>query len=177
MMGLDDADGGDFAAAEHSCNIVRVCQRIKVEEPLQSQTGEEIWGLVEFEIYDPDQPIDEIAGGEPKRIKKWKKFTTEAELQDFIRRDTGEPLTLPPYSLTPQQSSKVEEDARLQVNKITEEFRRFRVKSEMARKQSDAQIRDLQSSNVEVAKRRIEEKDVVRTSMNPDIGKSIRAKL
>jgi hypothetical protein len=95
-----------------------------------------------------------------KRIKKWKSFETETELLDFIRRDTGEPLTVPPYSLTPQQSSKINADAEKQVSSITEEFRRFRVKSEMTRKQMDAQIRELQSSNVEVAKRRIEGKDV-----------------
>lgn len=163
MIGMDETDVvGD--SAEHSCNIVRVCQRIMVEleaHETNSRGGsEEIWALVEFEIYDSDQP-------EPinptKKTIKWKKFDSESELSDFIRRDTGEPLTLPPYSLTPQQSAKIQEESEKSVSKITEDFRRFRVKSEMARKQADAQIRDLQSNNVESAKRRIAGQDVVST--------------
>jgi hypothetical protein len=163
MMGvMDDADVvGD--SAEHSCNIVRVCQRIKVEleaHELNAKGGnEEIWALVEFEMFDPDQISEPVP---PKRTKKWKKFDSEHELSDFIRRDTGEPLTLPPYSLTPQQSATIEEEAKKSVTQITEDFRRFRVKAEMARKQADAQIRDLQSTNVESAKRRIQGQDVVR---------------
>ena len=178
MMGIsgDDGDGVGDSAAEHTCQIVRVCQRIKVELDTTTSTnggtaaGDEIWALIEFEIYDPDAVstgngstymIDDQTA---KRTKKWKRFETETELSDFIRRDTGEPITLPPYSLTPQQSSKIEGEAKKSVSQITEEFRRFRVKAEMARKQSDAQIRDLQSNNVESAKRRIENKDVVRFS-------------
>jgi hypothetical protein len=163
-MGMDDADVVGNSA-EHSCTIVRVCQRIKVElgqhEQNAKNTSEEIWALVEFEIYDPDQAEPIVP---PKRTKKWKRFDKESELQDFIRRDTGEPLQLPPSSLTPHQSSQLQEEARQSVSKITEEFRRFRVKSEMSRKQADSQIRDLQSSNVESAKKRIEGQDVVRTS-------------
>ena len=159
MMGMDDADVVGNSA-EHGCNIVRVCQRIRVDlgqyEQQKSTNSngkiEEIWALVEFEMFDADQPEPLVP---PKRIKKWKKFGEEHELQDFIRRDTGEPLQLPPYSLTPQQSSKIQEEAKQTVSKITEDFRRFRVKSEMARKQADSQIRELQSSNVESAKKRI----------------------
>jgi hypothetical protein len=175
MIGMDETDVvGDFA--EHSCNINRVYQRIKVEleaHELNSKGGNaEIWALVEFEIFDPDQPEPMTP---PKRTKKWKKFDSESELSDFIRRDTGEPLTLPPYSLTPQQSSKIEEEAKKSVSQITEDFRRFRVKSEMARKQADAQIRDLQSNNVESAKRRIEGQDVVSRLFCPQNVADIRA--
>jgi len=150
-------------AADNGCIIVRVCQRVKVELGYQEQgsrnISEEIWALIEFELFDPDQQEPVVP---PQRTKKWKRFDKEAELQDFIRRDTGEPLKLPPYSLTPQQSSIMQEEARQSISKITEEFRRFRVKSEMARKQADAQIRELQTNNVESAKKRIEGQDVVR---------------
>lgn len=157
MVGMYDnmeiGDGGEL-----SFNIVRIWQRIKVEleaHELNAKGGnEEIWALVELEIFDPDQP--EPLASPPRRTKKWKKFDSESELRDFIRRDTGEPLTLPPYSLAPQQSAKIEEEAKKTVSRITEDFRRFRVKSEMARKQADSQIRDLQSNNIESAKRRIE---------------------
>lgn len=147
---------------EDGYTIVRVCQRVKVDLSYQEQSArnisEEIWALIEFELFDPDQQEPVVP---PSRTKKWKRFDKESELQDFIRRDTGEPLTLPPYSLTPQQSFIIQEEARQSVSKITEEFRRFRVKSEMARKQADAQIRELQTNNVESAKKRIEGQDVV----------------
>lgn len=151
-FGVDNED----AVGEQSLNIVRVCQRIQVD--LVGSDTPEIWALVEFEMFDPDLVTTDTP---PKRTKKWKQFNAENELQDFIRRDIGEPLQLPPYSLTPQQSQKIQQEARSDVSKITEEFRRFRVKSEMARKQADSQIRDLQSSHVESAKKRIAGQDVV----------------
>jgi hypothetical protein len=153
-FGMDNED----VVGEQSLNIVRVCQRIK----LDLGEREEIWVLVEFEMFDPDldAPVTDD-NNVPKRTKKWKQFNSENLLQDFIRRDTGEPLQLPPYSLTPQQSQQIQQEARSNVSKITEDFRRFRVKSEMARKQADTQIRDLQSSNVESAKKRIAGQDVV----------------
>lgn len=168
-------DEGDDIWPDQSFHIIRVCQRIQADldspHEVTAAKGltQEIWALLEFEmIADPDAA--DGAGGSgiaspvpqqtPKRVKKWKRFDTEAELADFIRRDTGEPLTIPPYSLTPQQSSNISSEAERKVSQITEEFRRFRVKSEMTRKQMDSQIRELQSTNVETAKRRIEGNDV-----------------
>jgi len=159
---MDDAE--DLFSEQQSWQIVRVCQRIKVDleahEVNAKGMNEEIWALLEFEMISDTDNAD--GGGllAPKRKKIWKRFDTESELSDFIRRDTGEPLRVPPFSLTPQQSSKISSEAEKKVSQITEEFRRFRVKAEMTRKQMDAQIRELQSSNVEVAKRRIEGKDV-----------------
>ena len=151
--GLDMLEMGD-TGGEMRFQLVRIWQRIRL--PLEAHEvnarggNEEIWALLEFEQFDPD--LDGPMLAPPKRHKQWKKFDSETELSDFIRKDTGEPLTVPPYSLTPQQSSKIEEDAKKSIDQITEDFRRFRVKSEMARKQADAQIRELQSSNVESAK-------------------------
>ena len=129
-------DTGDDISPDQSCQIVRVCQRIKFEleahELNAKGHNEEIWALLEWEIIaDPDGPegMASPMSQQPKRIKRWKKFDTESELSDFIRRDTGEPLTVPPYSLTPQQSSRISADAEKQVSHITEEFRRFRVKA------------------------------------------------
>jgi cell fate (sporulation/competence/biofilm development) regulator YlbF (YheA/YmcA/DUF963 family) len=173
-MSVDDADVvGD--SADLSSNIVRICQRIEAQADLSpsnnndgsssSKTTTDIWALIEFEIANPDQPDASILMSStlspPKRTKKWKRFDSEGVLQDFIRRDTGEPLTLPPYSLTPQQSASIQEQAKQNVTQITEEFRRFRVKAEMARKQADAQIRELQNSKMRTAQQRIEGHDVV----------------
>lgn len=169
LLGMDDMDLGESTGpagigADSGYSIVRIWQRIKVEAPAPSSSPspssscDEVWALVELEQYvDPDLPM---LSDKPKRLRKWKKFDSDNDLMDFIRRDTGEPLTLPPYSLTPQQSAKIQEEAKREVQQLTEEFRRFRVRSEMARKQADAQIRELQNTNVESAKRRIEGQEV-----------------
>ena len=147
-------DAGMDAAVENSMNLSQVCQRVTVNE---DDGSSEIWALLEFEIPNPEMPE-----GEPLRVyKKWKRFETESELSDFIRRDSGEPLTLPPYSLSPAQSQRIQEEARKSVARVTEEFRRFRVRAEVAKKQADAQIRDLQSNKLQSAKRRIEGQDIV----------------
>ena len=138
--------------ANEETTIVRVCQRIK--SPLPNGM-EEIWALMEMEVIS-----DEMTDSPPKRFKEWKRFNDEADLQDFIRRDTGEPLQIPAFSLTPEESAKIQKDASAQVSTISEEYRRFRVRSELARKQAEAQIRDLQSNNVQSAARRIEGQDL-----------------
>lgn len=155
---MDDADGGE---GENSSSIVSVLQRVKAlvdgngGYTTNENLFEEIWALIEFEEY------NEESGASPKYFRKWKRFDTEAELSDFIRRDTGEPLTLPPYSLAPEQSARIQEGARQEVSQVTEEFRRFRVRAELARKQADAHIKELQNSNVQTAQRRIEGHDLV----------------
>jgi hypothetical protein len=127
--------------------IVNVTQRIKV--PVANGDGiEEIWALVEMEL---ERENDTIAGPIVRRYKEWKRFNSETVLQDFIRRDTGEPLSLPPYSLSPEQSARIQREAENQISKITEEFRRFRVRSELARKQADSQIKDLQNNQIQRA--------------------------
>lgn len=162
-IGMDDGDAafGVDGAGESSASIVSVCMRVKT--PVQQTNGgdttnlDEIWALIEFEEYNADMPETALP---PKRYRRWKRFDTESELSDFIRRDTGEPLTLPPYSLTPEQSSKIQDKAKQEVSQVTEEFRRFRVRSEMARKQAEAHIREMQSTHVQSAQRRIEGHDL-----------------
>ena len=172
-IALDDGDAAMGEGGESSASIVSVCQRVKAtvqKQPQSSINGnntsadgsaiplEEIWALVEFEAYNPDMPESALP---PKRYRKWKRFDTESELSDFIRRDTGEPLTLPPYSLDADQSSRIQDKAKVEVSQVTEEFRRFRVRAELARKQAEAHIKELQSSHVQTAQRRIEGQDLV----------------
>ena len=162
--------------------IVRVCQRIKMEndvgangsakrQSMDSGFGDEeenspdypthaIWALVEYESYNPEMMDNNPNAPPPKRYQRWRKFDTDTELDDHVRRETGEPIVLPPYSLSPSQSVKIEEDAKKAVMDITEEFRRFRVRSEVARKQADATVRALHSSNVQTTRRRIEGQDL-----------------
>eukprot|EP00531_Pseudo-nitzschia_arenysensis_P003667 CAMPEP_0116125104 /NCGR_PEP_ID=MMETSP0329-20121206/5633_1 /TAXON_ID=697910 /ORGANISM="Pseudo-nitzschia arenysensis, Strain B593" /LENGTH=499 /DNA_ID=CAMNT_0003619123 /DNA_START=82 /DNA_END=1578 /DNA_ORIENTATION=+ len=155
-------------------NLVRVSQRIRVDLEVNELNArglnEEIWALCEWEKDESDEQQFLINNKNPgsngnNKKKQWKRFDSESDLADFIRRDTGEPLTLPPYSLTQQQSSRTASEAEKKVSAITEEYRRFRVKSEMARKQMDAQIRELQSSQMESAKRQIEGREHVEKEM------------
>lgn len=154
-LALGTAESEDRGGADDVHNIVRVCQRLNSEG---EQGHEEIWALVEMEIVPQNDMTLDVSS--VKRYKEWKRFDTESELQDFIRRDTGEPLTLPPYSLSPEQSSKIQQSAQEQVSAVTEEFRRFRVRAELARKQADAQIRELQSKKFQSAAARIEGQDM-----------------
>jgi len=161
-------------AGEGTQSVVRVCQRVLVEIDEDDEDGSdeddlygggvesgstEVWALVVLETYMGAQ--DALEGVRPKRSKEWKRFPTETALLDFIRRDTGEPLALPPYSLSPEQSLKIQEDAKKTVNSVSEEFRRFRVRAEVARKQTDATVKALHSSNVATTKRRIEDHNTV----------------
>lgn len=182
---LDDAN--DDLNSNH-WNLIRVSQRIRVDldanELNARGLNEEIWALCEWEKDESDEQqflLNKNPNKGKNRKKQWKRFDSESDLADFIRRDTGEPLTLPPYSLTQQQSSRTASEADKKVSAITEEYRRFRVKSEMTRKQMDAQIRELQSSQMESAKRQIEgrehvekEMDVTRRSESKEL-KRIRA--
>lgn len=190
--GPGGAGGGPADMGESDPNsqtvIVRVCQRIKMEndkmnnatangggsrrQSLDSEIGNDdessadcypthvIWALVEYESYNPEMMDNNPNAPPPKRYQRWRKFETETELDDHVRRETGEPVVLPPFSLSPVQSVKIEEDAKRAVTDITEEFRRFRVRSEVARKQADATVRALHSSNVQTTRRRIEGQDL-----------------
>jgi hypothetical protein len=159
---MDDGDSGAGDSGDNSASILNVSQRVRSQgRPGNRADGsivDEIWALIEFEEFTPDMPE---ATTPPHRFKKWKRFEAETDLEDFIRRDVGEPITLPPYSLAPEQSARIQEEAKRQVAQVMEEFRRFRVKSELARKQADAHIRELQSSHVQTAQRRIEGQDLV----------------
>lgn len=165
--------------AENNCSIIRVCRRIEAEydriedsfsqsdnnlilsnrNDLDSATNEITWALIEYE-YDQASSDNTVFSAPTKRFQRWRRFYSDEALNDHIRRDTGEPLTLPPNSLSPEQSLRVEEESRQAVAHVTEEFRRFRVRSEVARKQADATVRSLQNSNVQSAQQRIEGQDL-----------------
>mmetsp|Transcript_26356 Transcript_26356/g.40585 ORF Transcript_26356/g.40585 Transcript_26356/m.40585 type:complete len:482 (+) Transcript_26356:54-1499(+) len=177
--------GGTGASSTIDLNdttIVRVCQRIK-DELIDDNNAEnnddatdnnmdttnddgddsyEIWALIEYETANPDgtDALNPLNAPSFKRHKQWQKFTNESALSDYIRRDTGEPLTLPPYSLSPEQSQKMAEEAKRSVASISEEFRRFRVRAEVAKKQADATVRALHTNSVQTTRMRIEGQDI-----------------
>ena len=157
--------------------IIRVCQRIKDEiiddnadDVMMDTTNDdgednyEIWALIEYETSNDgggaDAASNPLSAPSYKRYKQWQKFVNESALSDYIRRDTGEPLTLPPYSLSPEQSQKMVEEAKKSVAVISEEFRRFRVRAEVAKKQADATVRALHTNSVQTTRMRIEGQDI-----------------
>jgi len=145
--------------------LIRVWQRVKVEtnggmEISNTTTDDdrvEIWALFEYES-DPDTVLTST------RYKEWKRFGTEQALLDYIRKDNvmGEPISLPPYSLTPDQSKLLLEEAKSNMAVVNEDFRRYRVKAEVARKQADTQLLLLKSGNVQDISKRIEGQDLVK---------------
>lgn len=138
--------------------LIRIWQRVKVESN-SSDNGNsdyDIWALLEFES-DPDTTLT------PSRHKQWKRFGSEQALSDYIRRDNnimGERIQIPPYSLSADQSAMLEEEAKKNIAQVTEEFRRYRVKAEVARRQADEQLKVLQCGNVENTQKRIEGQDI-----------------
>eukprot|EP00752_Nemacystus_decipiens_P004528 g4135.t1 len=86
----------------------------------------------------------------------WKGFADEAAVSEFADSvNVGEPLKIPPVSLSPEESATVLEDARKQVASIREEYRKFRVKSELGRKQREAEIRQVSAESIAEKQRRI----------------------
>ena len=169
-------NGGSSPIDINETTIIRVCQRIKEEiiddgdanDPFgggdeMDTDSHEIWALIEYESStnptdnDPSNPLNTPSF---RRHKQWQCFKTESALSDYIRRDTGEPLTLPPYSLSPEQSQQLEEEAKKAVASISEEFRRFRVRAEVAKKQADATVRALHTNSVQTTRMRIEGQDI-----------------
>jgi len=156
-----------------NCSIVRVCQRFKIESDEKQSTAEGeigdaeteeqststcIWALIEYEATMPDDTT--LFSSPSQRFLRWRRFNSPLDLSDHIRRTSGEPIQLPSYSLTPTQSQTLQSQAQTSVNTLTEEFRRFRVKSEVSRRQADATIRSLQNDNVERTQRRMEGEDI-----------------
>lgn len=82
----------------------------------------QIWVLLEYE-------------GSPDN---WMSFINEDDLDDYIQRIPGAPLSKPHRCLTEAESSKIENESRLKVERIVEEFRRYKVKVEISKKQHDS---------------------------------------
>lgn len=168
----------DTSGDQGSCSVVRVHQRIKIErDDIKNEmtTSNEhadngfddeneidkldVWALIEYEVTVSEE-VSALVTPTMRRFLRWRRFRSESAFSDHIRRDSGEPISVPSYSLSPKQSKQVEEEARQAVTHVTEEFRRFRVRAEVARKQADATVRALQNNNVQNAQKHIEGQDI-----------------
>mmetsp|Transcript_26249 Transcript_26249/g.40688 ORF Transcript_26249/g.40688 Transcript_26249/m.40688 type:complete len:496 (-) Transcript_26249:27-1514(-) len=180
----NENSGATGSVEENNVNagvIIRVCLRVKDDDnAIQHDAGapiiledsemqqpstvtEDIWVLLEYETATLSDELLMSGHQQPKyrRWKKWVQVHSEAELADFVRRDaaTGEPLPLPPYSLSTEESNVIKMESQLAVSHVTEEFRRYRVRAEVARKQADAALKAAQVEQVAQTQLRIEKKN------------------
>ncbi|CAI5710652.1 unnamed protein product [Peronospora effusa] len=106
--------------------------------------GNLLWCLVEYaneNELDDSKELDEL------KEFAWHCFQTEEEIQAYANRASGEPLMLPDLSMTPSEVESVKKSLKEEIDRVQEEFRRYRVRSEITRKQKDAEIRKI-SANV-----------------------------
>lgn len=154
--------GHSHGNQEENGVIIRVIHCTCEEDPQENAVmGEDdskvIWALFEYETAPPADDLVVETSVIYKRWKKWMAFDNETELADFVRRDAvaGEPLVIPPFSISVRESEAIQNEARQAVAHVTEEFRRYRVRAEVSRKQADAALKAARITNVDHAQKRI----------------------
>jgi hypothetical protein len=100
---------------------------------------DDVWILLEFE-----QSTD--SGVQPHRLgikTEWLSFPTTQAVDEYIARQPGAPLICPHRCLSNEDSSRIELVAQQRVDKVVEEFRRYKVKMEILRKNKDAEYQHM----------------------------------
>ncbi|TYZ62744.1 hypothetical protein PybrP1_000185 [[Pythium] brassicae (nom. inval.)] len=101
--------------------------------------GSALWCLVEYANESDVDDAQEFA---------WHRFASAEELRAYAARASGEPIVLPELSLTPFESERARRDLKDEIERVQEEFRRYRVRAEITRKQKDAEIRKIAETDV-----------------------------
>ncbi|CEG38825.1 GRIP [Plasmopara halstedii] len=114
--------------------------------------GKLIWCLVEYADENDMDELKEFA---------WHCFNNEEEIQAYANRATGEPLMLPDFSMMPYEVERVKKSLEEEIDRVQEEFRRYRVRSEIARKQKDAEIRKMNANVMAKQTEQIAEIDIL----------------
>ncbi|KDO28815.1 hypothetical protein SPRG_20019 [Saprolegnia parasitica CBS 223.65] len=117
----------------------RILQKVKQAMPMGPTL---LWCLVE---YASENDLDDDV--KPPECD-WVSFRSEDELHDYIRKTSGEPLRLPELSLTPPEIQEMKQELSEELERVQEEFRRYRVRAEITRKQKDAEIRKMSASTL-----------------------------
>ncbi|KAF1772502.1 GRIP protein [Phytophthora cactorum] len=104
------------------------------EELAKSQQARHSWFM------DAPRYVNENELDDSKEFA-WHCFHNEEDIQAYANRASGEPLTLPDFSMTPYEVERVKKSMKEEIDRVQEEFRRYRVRSEITRKQKDAEIR------------------------------------
>lgn len=159
---INNNNNNSHGNQEENGVIIRVIHCTCEEDPQEDAVIGEgdskvIWALFEYETAPPADDLVVDTSVIYKRWKKWMAFDNETELADFVRRDAaaGEPLVIPPFSISVRESEAIQNEARQAVAHVTEEFRRYRVRAEVARKQADAALKAARIENVDHAQKRI----------------------
>jgi len=99
-----------------------------------------IWILIEY-----DEAAQLEAGQYAGKVidTQWVAFANTQAVDEYIARLPGVPLACPARSLSSHDSSKLEAETSQRIEKVVEEFRRYKVKNEIWRKQKDAETRQL----------------------------------
>ncbi|ETV76843.1 hypothetical protein, variant [Aphanomyces astaci] len=97
-----------------------------------------LWCLVEYTSDDDDESRPPECG--------WLAFQHEADLLEYVRRASGEPVRVPDLSLPPSDVLQMKLDLSDELERVQEEFRRYRVRSEITRKQKEAELRKISAS-------------------------------
>jgi len=99
--------------------VVRLIQRVRQDDI--------VWALMEFQTV-----LDEDSLEEPTKSTEWRFFSSADALDDFMRRDNGEPLPPPPsYSYTPEQATQLESEWQEKYEQLESAFTKFRVSSQL----------------------------------------------
>ena len=94
------------------------------------------WVLFEFFSDDDDDDGDATS-------PSWVRFADVASLEDFVRRDPGtEPLEVPEPSMTQFEAKRLRESCEAAVARANDDFRKFRVQTEIERKRREANDRE-----------------------------------
>ncbi|ETW02101.1 hypothetical protein H310_05704 [Aphanomyces invadans] len=97
-----------------------------------------LWCLVEYTSDDDDDSRPPESG--------WLSFQSEDDLVEYVRRAAGEPLRVPDLSLPPSDIHQMTQDLSDELERVQEEFRRYRVRSEITRKQKEAELRKISAT-------------------------------
>ncbi|KAJ0407575.1 hypothetical protein ATCC90586_006218 [Pythium insidiosum] len=113
--------------------------------------GSVIWCYVE---YASEHDLD------AKRDYAWHRFHSEEQVKAYAALASGEPLVIPALSLTPFEVERVKKDLKEEIDRVQEEFRRYRVRAEITRKQKDAELKKMSANAVARQAEQISETDL-----------------
>ncbi|CAI5716701.1 unnamed protein product [Hyaloperonospora brassicae] len=152
----------------------RVIQKLHMDLG-QSQQAKQSWS-VDTSTRDPKQLLLKVAHGnviwcfveyanenelDESKEFAWHCFRSAEEIQAYADRASGQPLALPEYSMTPLEVECVKKKLKVEIDRVQEEFRRYRVRSEITRKQKDAEIRKMSANMTAKQTEKISETDLL----------------
>jgi len=122
----------------------------------EDSTGR-LWVLFEYTSSGERSASGATAANAAGHSDSWVMFGNEQELDEYLQRvcSNGPPVLKPARLLTADESMRIQQESNSKIDLITEEFRRFKVRVEIARKQKNAettqQLNSFKSTNQVIA--------------------------